>query len=223
MHDEIRERLRTADLVPTPDLRDLIDRKLAVAPLERARSSEGSHRRGAFVVAAAALAASIAVVAIITSGFGWTGTDEGSVRAGGAPAPGRSPDASWLVDDGAMSCVERFTPATLADRDHAFAGTITRVEVAEPGSPDGETEAVSTTRVTFRVDEWFAGGSGDSVTLRTYAQPGMASSDETPEAAVGARLLVSGDAGFLWGCGFTQPYSAEAAQTFASAFDRGTP
>ena len=117
-----------------------------------------------------------------------------------------------------MSCVEPFSATALSERNFAFDGTITRVDVPEPASQHPATEVVSATRVTFTVNEWFTGGSEGAVTLQTFSQPGMASTDDGPDAAVGARLLVSGDADYLWACGFTQPYSKSAAETFQAAF-----
>lgn len=72
--------------------------------------------------------------------------------------------------------------------------------------------------VTFKVREWFAGGSEESVTVDLQLPP--------EEFQVGSRLLVSGEARWgggplehpiAWSCGFTFAYDAEAASAWRSA------
>lgn len=108
------------------------------------------------------------------------------------------------------SCVEPFNRESLARRDFAFDGTITDVVVPE----DSELP----TEVTFAVDRWYKGDAGESVTLKTYERPGTVSSAGGPELSVGTRLLASGDDAFLWGCGFTLPYTGANADLFEGAF-----
>ena len=45
------------------------------------------------------------------------------------------------------------------------------------------------------------------VTLKTYNIPGANMEDGAPDPSVGARILVSGEDVFIWGCGFTKPYT----------------
>lgn len=115
-------------------------------------------------------------------------------EGGGAITPGGSTSGS---------CVELYDLTTLDARETAFDGTVVAV--------DGD-------RATFTVNQWFRGGDGASVTLAgasglqgiNSAQPGAA-------LAPGARLLVAGDGGFAWSCGFTQPYDASVAQQWMEA------
>lgn len=67
--------------------------------------------------------------------------------------------------------------------------------------------------VTFRVNTWFRGGTGPTVTVDMQA-PATVSSDPLPAYGVGTRLLVSGEprwggaplnAAIAWGRGFTRP------------------
>jgi hypothetical protein len=113
----------------------------------------------------------------------------------------------------AASCVEQYSPETLEKREVAFDGTVEAVTPAFAGENADEPGEVR-----FRVQEWFAGGSGQQVTLKHYS-PGEAAvtSAGGPGLTTGARLLVSGDGGFVWECGFTQPYSAEAAAEWRAA------
>lgn len=208
---DVERMLHTVDLVEQPDLVKLIDRRLGARAGDVVAMPGRRRRSGLAAMGVAAL-----LVGLVA--FGATRTDGSG--SGGDQVPVAAADASWLTDEAAMSCVERFTPTSLAQRDFAFDGTIAEVRLPGQMSTDDPAETVPTTLVTFTVHEWFEGGSSSSVTLQTYAQPGMVSSDESPDMGVGARLLVAGDGDFVWGCGFTQPYSAAAAETYADAFGR---
>lgn len=119
--------------------------------------------------------------------------------AGGAPAP---------TDGGGTgigSCVETYSLETLGNREFAFDGTVASI--------DGD-------RVTFTVNEAYAGGAaaGSSVTLRAEGMSGTSiSSAGGPSLTVGQRYLVAGDADFVWACGFTQPYDESVAAEWADA------
>jgi len=47
---------------------------------------------------------------------------------------------------------------------------------------------------------------------------GMTSAGPGAALAPGTRLLVAGDGGFAWSCGFTQPYDRDVATAWAAAF-----
>ncbi|WP_436795044.1 hypothetical protein [Actinospongicola halichondriae] len=119
------------------------------------------------------------------------------------------------MDQSAASCVAAFSAETLRARSFAFDGTVATVEEAQdPKAPEPETGML---RVTFEVNEWFAGGDGDTADVWV------------PRAVVvGDRLLVSGeprwggdllDDAIAWtGCGgFTSAYSPDDADLWRSA------
>jgi hypothetical protein len=156
--------------------------------------------------AAALVAATAAVVA--------TGAVSAVVLRGGPS--GDVPGPTARGDGAAARCVERFSVETLAARDFAFDGTM--AEVIPPGNAEAEGPAAAT-EVIFEVHRWYKGGSGDTVTVKTYEQPGVVSSIEgSLDLTVGTRLLASGDDVFLWSCGFSLPYTEANAQLFAQAF-----
>jgi hypothetical protein len=97
--------------------------------------------------------------------------------------------------------VELYSLETLANRAFAFDGTV---------------EAIEGTLVTFRVNEWYRGGEGDTVTLDGGTLLGITAGSDTA-LEPGGRYLVAGDETFAWGCGFTQPYDAEVAGEWAEA------
>ena len=107
------------------------------------------------------------------------------------------------ISAGSASCVELYSPETLAWRQVAFDGTV---------------EAVDGDQVTFRVGEWYHGGDTPTVTLAGASTfGGLTSAGPALSLEPGTRLLVAGDGGFAWGCGFTQPYDPEAAQSWRTA------
>ena len=123
-----------------------------------------------------------------------------------------TPKAGWLLRGGAASCVEQFSENTLAKRSWAFDGTIQRVAV--PDDPESQ----APTDVVFAVNRWYKGGSGSTVTVKTYSRPGGVDSAGGPDPAIGARILASGEDVYLWPCGFSLPYTADNAALFARVF-----
>jgi hypothetical protein len=165
-------------------------------------------RRPALIVAFAAGVLAVGVLAMVML----FGGDE--ARGPGPRAVATDPTTQpTVIDPGQGSCVEAFTPETLAEREIAFDGTVV---ATGPGEYNGN----PLTEVTFRVNRWFKGGDGARVTLMTYSTPGAITSvDGGLSLEKGSRLLVSGDGGFIWECGgFSQPYSEEGALLFAEAF-----
>lgn len=122
------------------------------------------------------------------------------------------------------SCVEGYSPAAVAERSFAFDGTVTAIGPARSNRP-GVAQPLA--GVTFRVNQWFRGGSDRTVTVDMNApQPPNSWSDSSmPAYEVGTRLLVSGeprwggaplDAAIAWGCGFTRSYDPQTAADWAT-------
>lgn len=84
--------------------------------------------------------------------------------------------------------------------------------------PGPQGEATTEYIVTFGVNRWFKGGPGKEVQLRSAIPLGPeVSSAEQADIELGGRYLASGDGGFVWSCGFTQPFSESAASEWATA------
>ncbi|MEX2556076.1 MAG: hypothetical protein WEB06_10625 [Actinomycetota bacterium] len=125
-----------------------------------------------------------------------------ATRGADTPAPG---PGSGPITPGAASCVELYSPETLANRQVAF---------------DGSVKSVSGDEVTFTVGEWFKGGTSEQITLKGASTlGGITSAGPSVSLDPGSRLLVAGDGGFAWGCGFTQPYSQAVATDWRAALD----
>jgi len=152
---------------------------------------------------AAALAGALALGGVVLAL-----DDGGGGSARRAEPRANTPDTSGAVepDTGLTSCVETYDLATLANREYAFAGTVTSVE--------GD-------QATFAVDEWYRGDGSAEVTLGGAAGlGGVTSAGEPVDLAPGTRLLVAGDGGFAWSCGFTQPYDEAVARQWADTLTR---
>lgn len=137
--------------------------------------------------------------------------------AGGAGAVGGSDRAGdeALVDpiiaegNGLGSCAFEFSVEALSERQFAFEGTVTQIR--DPEAMDAPYE------VDLAVSRWFNGGEGPTATVRTYDVSGTSLAGDLG-LAVGDHVLASGDEEFLWGCGFSMPYSDENAALFEQAF-----
>ena len=119
------------------------------------------------------------------------------------------------------SCAQEYSLDELGQRSFGFDGTVSKIHTW------------GKTRVTFRVNQWYRGGSGAEVTVTLPAPIDTAlgqraSSDEqltSPSYTVGTRLLVSGsfadgtrdvsDA-YVFGCGFTRYFDETTARQWAS-------
>lgn len=152
-----------------------------------------------WLLAAAAMVAVAAVGGAVALTAGSDNNDAGERAATTVPPP----DAGAITPGGSSaSCVEIYDLQTLRNRETAFAGTV---------------RAVSGDQVTFEVEQWFRGGDGREATL-TSSTGGAITPDGGPPLEPGVRLLVAGDGGFAWGCGFTQPYDEALAADWAEAF-----
>jgi hypothetical protein len=141
------------------------------------------------------------------------------------PGTGDAPTPTGGGSSVSTSCVEIYSPAAVAGRSFAFDGTVTAIGPAGSNRPG---VALPLVGVTFRVNSWFRGGSGDTVTVDMDA-PQVANSAgdvSMPAFGVGTRLLVSGeprwggaplDAAIAWGCGFTRSYDPQSAAEWAAA------
>ncbi|HSH77700.1 MAG TPA: hypothetical protein VLA19_04110 [Herpetosiphonaceae bacterium] len=134
------------------------------------------------------------------------------------------------------SCVEVYSAETLKNRSFAFDGTITAVEPRPDPSMggDGQGEGPTMPWATFKVNRWYKGGSGGEAGVWLQgAQTGGADAPVTSAgsitAEVGTRLLVAGEPigvgdapeqWIAWVCGFTQPYTAEAAAAWEAAAEQ---
>ena len=104
---------------------------------------------------------------------------------------------------GIGSCVETYSPETLANREFGFDGTVT---------------AINGDEVTFDASEYFVGSGDDQVTLTASGMTGTSiTSGGGPNLVEGERYLVAGDDTFVWACGFTQPYDEAVAAEWADA------
>ena len=200
--DDELERLRAADpagnasrpSATDPEARELFER---ITMTDHVRRS----RRPAVLLAAAA-----AAVVVLLAGLAFAlNRDDGArndVVAGSSTTTTTA--ASPITPGGAAaSCVERYDLTTLTHRETAFDGTV---------------QAVNGDTVTFTVNHWYRGGEGDRVSLAgAEVLSGVTSAGPGASLAPGTRLLVSGDGGFAWSCGFTQPYAESLAAQWQQA------
>jgi len=185
--DEVLEMLKRANPVQEGEP----DEARAERILSAATGSRAANRRRWYAGTAVGAAAAIAALAIGV--FAFAGGDDGD---GGAVV--ENPD-----DTGggfAATCIG-FSDEELRLREFAFSGTATSV--------DGP-------MVTFAVDQWLKGPGHESFTLELDSTLQNSLYTEFT-VAEGERYLVSGEAGFAWGCGFTVPYDEGAAQQWGSA------
>ena len=189
--------------VDSPEARTLFGRITmidATSQHDPAGSPLRPRRRGRIALAAAAAAAAVLIGLGVVVAVGSDDADDTVVQppatAGEPVIPGGGASAS---------CVEVYDLTTLANRELAFDGTVERV--------DGDD-------IALRVGEWFRGGTGDTVTLSgAGGLSGLTSAGEALSLEPGTRLLVAGDGGFAWSCGFTQPYDDEVARDWARTLE----
>jgi hypothetical protein len=114
-------------------------------------------------------------------------------------------------------CVNTFSLDKLAAREFAFDGTV--MQVIPPADPL-DVEAGDPYLVVIDIKRWYKGGSGPSVTLKTYGiMPDPTVPDDGPlSIESGNRILAAGEDGFLWSCGFTKPFNLANEDVFKQAF-----
>lgn len=203
--DDELQRLRAADPVERVSLPSTTDPE-ARALFERITMTDtdthtpATRRRTVALAAAAAI-----VVALVGGAIAITGNGGGKDTADVA-APSTTPeDTGAPITPGGTStgsCVELYDLQTLANREVAFDGTVQQVE--------GD-------QVTFTVNQWYRGNDQSTEVTLAGAETlnGLTSAGPAATLEPGARLLVAGDGGFAWSCGFTQPYDADIAAEWA--------
>lgn len=180
--------------------------------------------RAAWTAGSLVAAASVAIAVI---GGGETPGSQGGrdqiaasdVIQGSGPLPG----------NGAGRCVEDYTASAAIGRSFAFDGTVAKID---PGDNEQASGYLGLVSVTFAVNEWFVGGSGDTVTI-SMMPPDPANGQSQDSAAiyeVGTRLLVSGEPRWggapledavAWGCDFTRYYDQATADAWRAELGRG--
>ena len=144
------------------------------------------------------------------------------VNHGDAPPAGptarRSANADSILGKNAQfSCVKEFTVKNLAaEAEWAFDGTVT--DLVPPRDEESENPEDIFARVTFKVNHWYKGDQGDTVTLLADYAPVGVSSVEEVDTPVGARILGAGADNHLWSCGFSKVYTPKNARLFEQAF-----
>jgi hypothetical protein len=140
------------------------------------------------------------------------------------PAPPTTAARSGaLPDSGMADCAPPESLAAVAAQSMSFDGTVTTIaEDAQTADPSARNATV-----TFKVNEWFRGGSGATATAIMSAPlpANLIVSEAGPAYTVGTRLLVSGQAiggpgnGRLqaWGCGYTRYYDEQTATAWRQA------
>ena len=152
------------------------------------------RKRSGTILASAVAAAAIVVIVVLS-----LNNDDNNPTV----EPTTSVSSSQAPSIGLGSCVESYSLSTLPNRELAFDGTVS---------------AINGNEVTFTVNNWYKGGTESSVTLDGNGMVGGAiTSAGGPNLNVGDRYLVAGDGGFVWSCGFTQPYESGTAQQWRDA------
>jgi hypothetical protein len=187
------------------------------------------HRRVRTAWVTGLVAAVAAIGAVVATGVPERDTQPPPAAASphSAAQPGAG-TSSAPTGEGALrgattaSCVETYSPAAVAGRSFAFDGTVTAIG---PAGSNRSGPPLPLAGVTFRVNQWFHGGTGGAVTIDMEA-PANVSSEPLPPYGVGTRLLVSGeprwggaplDAAIAWSCGFTRYYDPQTAAEWAAA------
>ena len=178
---------------------------------ERDRETSGSahlqtraHPRKAAVV--------IVLAALVVAGVGLflssqsSGDRSPDRSAEAASADSSSAEVVALGTPSSGSCLEHYDLTTLAKREQALDGVVRAVE--------GDT-------ITLSVKHWFKGGSGAEITLAGASTlASITSAGQPVKLHPGTRLLVSGDGGFAWSCGFTRTYRSETAAEWARTLEQ---
>ncbi len=221
IEQQLRE-LFAADAAAAPERGDLID-----GALRKVRH----HRRVRGAEIAGLAAAIVAIGSGLATGVSGQEAQRPPMAAPSHPASHASlPTADPATPTGGGSsvstqCLQSYSPAALAGSSFAFDGTVTAIGPARSNRPG---VALPLAGVTFRVNQWFRGGSGPTVTVDMDVPPTANSWNDSslPPYGIGTRLLVSGaprwggaplDAAIAWGCGFTRSYDAQTAAEWAAA------
>ncbi len=165
---------------------------------ETSRTNGGWQRRVALAFGGFAALAIIAGGSFAVLGGGGDGSDGGQV-------PADQTDGDATVDPaggGVIGSCLAYSSEELVLREHAF---------------HGEATEVTDTTVTFDVIEWYSAEGDASITLVVDSTLSSDTYRDFPFDE-GEEYLVSGDAEFAWGCGFTRPYEEALAAEWNAAF-----
>lgn len=210
--DDVLARLRAVDPVPEP-VSDPTDGP-ARATLEEILMTTTTQapprtwwRDPRLLAAAAAFVLLAGVLGALAVG----GDDDGeldtaaptTVPDGEDPLGGPAAGDPGEADSQLTQCVAQYDLQTLTEREYAFDGTVASVDGRD---------------MTFTVHEWFHGGEGATVTLDHGDLSGMLFAPNGPALEPGTRVLVAGDGGFVWSCGFTQLHDPAVADQWREAF-----
>ena len=184
-----------------PDARVLFQ-TITMSPVATSTTRGGSTTRRPLVLVAAGVVALALLGAGAAALLRDSSDNPDNEIAASQPTPGAT--TGPITPGGSVgSCVEVYDLQTLAQRELAFDGTVTRLA--------GD-------KATFTVNQWFRGGDSGEITLAGAAGlTGLTSAGPAATIEPGTRLLVAGDGGFAWACGFTQPYDASVARQWQKA------
>jgi hypothetical protein len=213
-----------ADKVTTlgdPDARQVILEEVMSMPSQPSTTPRAwSQRRVRVAAVAGALAIAAAVTFVSVRMLGSSDPTPAPVASGSDEGTAPGPSGDLFGSAAGLSCVEQYSPATLASRGFAFSGAVARIGAADAASAEPYVP------VTFAVERWFRGGQGNEITVRMFAPDAITSAGGAPYR-VGSRLLVAGerrgvgerpDELLAWACGFTRWYSAADAGVWDGAF-----
>ncbi len=193
---------------------------------------QGRRKLPPSVVAGAAALAALAVALPNLSWGGSTGGDPAALPSSGTvatAAPLTPTKTGPLLGSGAADCVEDYNLKNLTGRDFAFDGTVVAVRSAvDARNDDGD---VVYPDATFKVNEWYRGGTGPTVTIsmQTPGDVGDVRGREGSGYGIGSRLLISGEPlhggkplerPVAWSCGFSRYYDTDSAGAWRTAFER---
>lgn len=179
------------------------------------------QRRYRLACAASVSLAGMGAAAVFGGGLGGLTT---SVETPVAASPGTTSVRHGIVPDSSLTdCMAANSPAAIAARTFSFDGTV----LAISSGPTDQT-VPRYAAVTFTVNQWFRGDSGDTVTVNMMAPlaAGEVFSESGPSYGVGTRLLVSGEprsgqsdlsGALAWGCGYTRYYDQQTADSWRAA------
>ncbi len=211
------DRLRVADPMRADDVPSASLARVSARIQEHImaddRTRTATRRSPRTIVLGGAVAAAGALVLAVALGLGGGSKAPGPVAVvpssnptvAPSVAPSQHPSGAPSVGPktgggGVASCI-RYDPSLLSNFDSVFDGTVTAV--------DGQ-------QVTFNVTKAWKGSTG-SVTLTN--PPGtIGITGPAPTFDVGARYLVSASAGNIASCGYSLPYDATTAASWAAAF-----
>jgi hypothetical protein len=207
--------------------RQALLRDITRQPVGERPSSPRRPARRRIQLAAAALGVVVVALAVAASTgvFGPRG-QRPPMASDPTPSPTQAQDPDRYGDPfGAWAANSCVPPERMPAPTFAFDGTVAGIGAQPPADP--VTGPAVHVPVTFTVNRWFRGGSGERVTVAmSPPAPGSSSvvDEHGPGYTIGSRLLVSGSDGsedpgskVAWPCGFTLWYNRADAQAWERA------